>query len=253
MIKNILIILLLSIPLTSNNVIIKSKINSFTSNSRNIYIVNDNTITQYDYSGNKQQHYSENKYGKISFVDASDPFRILVFFKDFNQIIFLDNQLSQINAPIYLDDFQVNEVPVVCNSNSGGFWIYNQQTTELEKYNNRLELVQKGTQMSAILQRNETPDYLTEYQNKLYLAFKQKGVYVFDIFANYIKFIPFNYKQNIQIVNNYIFYDNDSLYRYNMKNFNIKALIPFKEFKNFRIEKNTLLLANDSVIVKQII
>ena len=243
----LIIFLILSNVLT--NVLIDSEFDFFTSNSRNIYTIKNNTITQYSLSGEKLKQYSNPESGNITGVDAGDMFRLLIFYKDFNQIQILDNQLAPLTDVINLDLLGINETPVVCSSYNNGFWIYNVNNYQLEKYNYRLELLQKGTRLDAIIDRSSSPDFLDEYQNKLYLAFKNKGIYVFDIFGAFVKFIPLKYNTQIQIVNNYIFYDKDSLYKYNLKSFEISNTgIPAKNISGFRVEQNKILLAKENKV-----
>jgi hypothetical protein len=224
--------------------LISDECDFFTANSRNIYTVKNYTLTQYSLSGEKQKQYSSPALGNISKIDAGDPFRILVFYKDFNSLMLLDNQLAPLTqSALNLDMIGVNEVTQVCASNGMGFWVYNQNSFQLEKYNYRLHLLQKSTKLDMIIKRNEIPDFLDEYQNKVYLGFKNKGVYVFDSFGGFEKFIPLKYKEHIQIVNNYIFYDKDTLYRYDMKNFKLNSFeFDFSEYNDFCIVQNKIIV-----------
>lgn len=245
-----LLIVFLTI-LTINSEIINKPFSFFETNSmENIFLVNESSIYQYNFTGNFKQSYSNAKYGDITSIDVHNPFRILVFYKNFNKILFLDNKLSEISEHISLDKLGINEANAVCSSSTGGFWLFNNNTFQLEKYNIKLNLLQEGTKMESIINRNLTPDFIRETNNNIYLGFKNKGIYLFDFYGTFIKFIPINYYSKIKIINEYIFYNStDSIYRYNTKSFETKSIdIEYTKNFDFSIEKNLIFIGNDNSI-----
>jgi len=244
------LLLLITFFVINFETIIEKHYDFFETNAMgNIFLVKDYSITQYDYKGNQIQTYSKSEYGNITSIDVSNPFRILLFYKDFNNLVFLDNRLAEISDHISLDKLGITEADVVCSSATGGFWLFNTNTFQLEKYNSKLDLLQSGTRMQSIINRTEYPDFLTETGNYIYLGFKHKGVYLFDFYGTFIKFIPVNYKSKIKIINDYIFYNSDSLYRYNTKNFETSVIdINYVETSSFSIEKNLIFVGNNNTI-----
>ena len=243
-------LLLITLFIVSAKTIIEKPYNFFETNSMgNIFLVKDYLITQYNYEGQQIQTYSKSEYGNITSIDVSNPFRILLFYKDFNSLVFLDNKLAEISDHISLDALGITEANVVCSSATGGFWLFNTNTFQLEKYNSKLDLLQSGTKMQGIINRNEYPDYLTETGNYIYLGFRNKGVYLFDFYGTFVKFIPANYKTKIKVINDYIFYNSDSLYRYNTKSFETRAInIDYSLKNSFSIEKNLIFIGDNKSI-----
>jgi len=220
-------------------------------NMQNIYTVKSNIITQYSFQGKQKFQYSNFKHGDIYSLDVSDPMRILAFYKDFNQVLFLDNTLSEISDYLSLDEINMNETNAICTSSTGGFWLFNKDLFKLQKYSRSLNLVQEGTNMEGIIDRNLTPDFLDEQANNIYLGIKNKGVYIFDIFGTYKNFIPLNYNNSIQVVNSNIYYLKDSIYKYNVKDFETSVLdIPTNEINMFKMVNNTLFIGDKHKIIK---
>src|SRR5687768_4036966 len=60
----------------------------------NAYMVEKNELKKYSAEGILLATYSNNNLGDLTVVDASDPLKLLLFFKDLSKIIFLDNTLS---------------------------------------------------------------------------------------------------------------------------------------------------------------
>ena len=61
----------------------------------NVYVITPtNDITKYNKSGLKLASANFKILGNISWIDASNPFEIYVFFRDQNKLLFLDNLLN---------------------------------------------------------------------------------------------------------------------------------------------------------------
>ena len=116
-------------------------------NLQNIYTIKNTTVSKYDKKGNYLAEYSNSHYGHIASCDVSDPMRIILFYEEFNQLIFLDNELAEISSPIILDDLNQGQINLACCSEQNGFWIYSQQNQELLHYNKDLYLVNKSQRL----------------------------------------------------------------------------------------------------------
>src|ERR1051325_6315709 len=107
-----------SIPTTSKNFT--------TDNLGNDYLLNGNLLEKYDGDGNFQKNFSNKNLGSISSVDAGNPLKVLVFYRSFQQVIFLDNMFSQSGNSISLDALGYNQTSLACSSHNSGFWIFSQ-------------------------------------------------------------------------------------------------------------------------------
>src|SRR5438552_190098 len=75
--------------------VIKSRYDYFTAdNLGNFYTVREDELIKYLPNGKMFARYSNLKLGSISAIDVTNPLKILLYYRDFQQIIFLDNQLS---------------------------------------------------------------------------------------------------------------------------------------------------------------
>jgi len=58
---------------------------------RNVYTVTKtNEVIKYTPSGQIQFRYNNNTLGNLAFIDATDPFNLLLFYPDFRRVILLD-------------------------------------------------------------------------------------------------------------------------------------------------------------------
>ncbi len=187
-------------------------------NLQNIYIISDNTLLKYDKHGNYLSEYSNNYSGLITSVDVSDPMRILIFYEEFNQIIFLDNNLSEIGSPILLDDLNYGPIKLASGSEQSGFWIYCVQLQQILHLNKDLKLVNKSPKLSSIITNDLAPNFLLEKNNNVYLNLPNTGILVFNSYGHYLKTLPLKELDDFQINNQKVTFNrNNCIITFNMK------------------------------------
>ena len=225
-----------SIPLTANFFT--------TDNLGNIYIVRNNIIEKYSNDGTILKNYSNKNLGDITSVDASNSLKIMVFYKNFLQLILLDNTLSQNGNPISIEALGYNQVPLVCSSHNNGFWLYNQQNFELIRFDQNLQKTHQTGNITQLTGLKINPDFLTQQNNKIFLNDPQTGILIFDIYGTYYKTIPVKNIKHFQIINDVIFfYSNNKLNNYNMKTIEQDEMIlPDSSVVDARIEKEIIFL-----------
>lgn len=221
-----------------------------TDNQSNIYVVKANELTKYDQAGKLLYKYSNKNLGTIDFVDASNMLRLLVFYKQFSQIIFLDNTLSLNGDPVSLDKIGFQQTQLVCSSDNNGIWLYNQQNLELIHLGQTLEKTQQTGNLNVLLNDNLQLIYLLEYNNKVYLNNPSSGILIFDVYGTYYKTIPLKNVACFQPIGDWIYFTSDN----KVKAYNIKTTdetqfdIPSVEFQKFRLEMGILSLQDTKTI-----
>src|SRR5688572_3667151 len=83
-------------------------------NFGNIYTVKNEELCKYLPNGKRHARYSNLRYGNITSLDVSNPLKILLYYRDFQQIIFLDNQLSVNSNPVSLELLGLEQAHLVC-------------------------------------------------------------------------------------------------------------------------------------------
>ena len=217
----------------------------FTSdNQGNVYAVKGNELTKYDKTGKLLYKYSNKNFGNISFVDASNMLRVLVFYKDFLQVVLLDNTLSITGDPINIEKIGFQQTQLACSSHNNGIWIYDQQNFELIRFDNDMLKTQQTGNLTAALNVELQPDFMLEYDNKVYLNNPSTGILIFDVYGTYYKTIPVKNAKAIEPVGDWVYYmENDKVKAYNVKSTEEKEFnMPSEKFDNFRIELNVLML-----------
>ncbi len=223
----------------------------FTSdNQSNIYAIKGDELIKFDKNGKLLYKYSNKNLGNIDFVDASNMLRLLVFYRKFSQIIFLDNTLSINGEPLALDKINYQQTQLVCSSFNNGIWLYNQQNMEILRMNQSNEITQESGNLSNLINIDLLPNYLMEYNNRIYLNNPSSGILIFDIYGTYYKtFFEKNIK-HFQAIGDMIYYISDKkVLSYNLKTTEtLQFETPEIEFQNFRLEMDVLILQGSKSI-----
>lgn len=194
----------------------------------NIYAIHEMQITKYNPKGILQKKFSTKRYGRIDFVDAMNPLKILVYYKDFQQLLFLDNQLTQTSDMISLEKLGYEQASLVCSSANNSFWVYDKQNNELVRFDSEMKPIVKTGNIKRILDIDIKPNFMKEHNNYLYLNCPAEGILVFDIYGTFYKTVPLKKLKDFEIVNGDIFYfENRTLKQYQAQTFNtIEKLFP---------------------------
>lgn len=102
-------------------------------NQKSIYSLKNNILTKN--SDGITYQYNNLSLGKITNVDFQNPLQIVVFYKSFNTIILLDNQLNEIKKI----DFNLKSNPITLEaaalSSQNQIWIYDSISSKIGLYN----------------------------------------------------------------------------------------------------------------------
>jgi hypothetical protein len=218
----------------------------------NVYVVKGNELSKYNKVGKLLYKYSNKNLGNIDFVDVSNMLKPLLFYKNFLQIIYLDNTLSTNGDPISLDQIGYNQAQLACTSFNSCIWLYDQQNLELVRLNQNLEKIIGTGNLSILLNMQLQPNYILEYDNKVFLNNPATGILIFDIYGTYYKTIGIPNIQHFQPIGEWVYFmtSDNKIEAYHIKTSEIKQFtIPSEKFINFRLETDILFLQNNDSII----
>ncbi len=184
----------------------------------NVYIIKNNNLRKFGLDHTQVADYTNPFLGNIHSIDVSDPLRILLYFKDHNQIIWVDNFLSEILSPIWLDVLGVDQALLVCSSNQGGFWIFNGLNNQLQYFDVNLQFVHESISLNSLTGPDIQPTYLVEKSRMVYLNVPGFGILIFDRFGNYSKTIALDIPAEFQVTDQNLYYFKEGdLHSYDMQ------------------------------------
>ena len=182
---------------------IKGEVRDFTTdNMGNIYVVtNTNQVKKLSSKGDSISIYNDiRRYGKIYSIDATNPLKVLVYFRDFGTIVVLDRLLNARNT-IDLRRENILQVRAVTSSYDNNIWLYDELESKIKKIDDNGRVIFESTDYRQAFDSVPTPVSMFDRDGQLYLYDQRKGIFVFDYYgARKNTFQLFNYS-DLQVLN----------------------------------------------------
>ena len=180
-------------------------------NQQNSYFIKENVLIKK--SPTKHFQYNNLSLGKITNVDFQNPLEIVIFYKNFNMVVLLDNQLNEIKKI----DFNLKSTPVtleaVALSSQNQIWIYDSISSKIGLYNVNTDTFKWiSTTLENAISYYES-DYTHFYWTDINLNLYRISIYgTIEKLGNLPKFDAIQFTKN----GNSIYKTDDKLYYYNL-------------------------------------
>lgn len=219
----------------------------------NIYLINTgNRLIKLNHKGDSVAVFNDvKKYGNPSYIDVSNPLKILVYYKNFSTVVVLDRLLVFRNS-INLRKQQIFSVQAVATSYDNNIWVFDEQDFKLKKIDEDGKLLQESTDMRLLVDTVPSPSHLYDNENNVILYDKKRGFYMFDYYGALKNNLPFLQWENTAISRNTIYgFSENRLLSYELSSLTLKKydLPPFiKDYDMIKaINGKLYLLKKDSV------
>ncbi len=220
-----------------------------------LYILSGSSLMKFTSDGKQLFSFDSSYSEDISLIDIKNPMKILIFYKNQNKLLFLDNKLSLIGNEIYLENINIYGNVLTCSAENGGVWILDVSGHQLLKYDADFKIVLQ----KDLFEIKEIPDYIISGNNSLYIKTDKNFVYVFDNLGNFNFKIEKNITSEFKVqepVLNYFNKNKKVLVSYNIKTGN-SLLKHFPDTLNIQdaVKSSDYLIFNDEakVYVSEII
>ena len=172
----------------------------------NVFLVTENNEILKIHNEEILFRFSSKRFGEITRLDVTNPQKILVYYGDYYQIVFLDNTLSEIDR-LNLDELGFWDVESVALSRDNFIWIYDPVNVKL------IKISQLG---DVILSTNELYNigFNADYSPNILVAdadvflYDEEEIKIFDEYGTWIKTIKLK-NEGIQYVDTGILYLQD--------------------------------------------
>jgi hypothetical protein len=204
-------------------------VNFTVDNLDNIYLVTaDGRIEKKNANGDSAAVFNDvRRYGKLFSIDAGNPLKVLLFYKDFGTIVVLDRFLNVRNT-IDLRKKNILQVQAICLSYDNKIWLYDELENKIKKIDEDGTLLSETTDFRQLLNDAPSPQKISDQDGYVYAYDSLKGAFVFDYYGAFKNKIAFTGWQNYKVAGNYIYgVQQDTLFRYQLNTFNLlKKTIP---------------------------
>lgn len=172
------------------------------------------------------------KFGKVSYIDVSNPMRVLLYYKDFATIVVLDRMLNVRNS-IDLRKHDIFQVQAVGLSYDNKIWVYDELENKLKKIDEDGKLLFETSDFRQLFDQPPVPMSIFDQDGLVYLYDTLRGVFVFDYYGALKNRMPLIGWKNFKVAGKYLFgVRSDSLYRYQPSLFNQHDIYLPPNFRN---------------------
>lgn len=177
-----------------------------TDNLGNIYIINSNNqLKKLNSNGDSIGVFNDvRQYGKIYSVDATNPLKILLFYKDFANVVVLDRFLN-VRTTINLRKSNILQARAICQSYDNGIWIYDEQDARLKRINDEGAIIDQSADFRLLLEAAPSPVSIFDQDRLVYLYDPRIGLFTFDYFCTLKNKVALKGWQDFQVVDGKVF------------------------------------------------
>jgi glutaredoxin-related protein len=161
----------------------------------------DNQLKKYSAAGDSLGVFNDvRRFGKIAYIDVTNPLKLLLFYQEFGTIVILDRFLNNLGS---LDLRQLGFYQVTCIglAYDNNIWVYDALAGKLNKIANDGTTISQTNDIRQFTDSVPNPVLLTDQGGLVYLFDPQKGAYLFDHYGGYSKNIALKNWRHFSVIN----------------------------------------------------
>ena len=153
-------------------------------NLGNLYVLTiENQLKKYNVKGDSMGVFNDVKrYGKLSEINASNPLRTILYYKDFRTVLVLDRLLNAVNT-IDLRRLNIFQVKAVAPAYDNSIWVFDEQESKLKKVGEDGRLLNETPDLRLVLDEAPLPERIFDQNGYVYLYDPAKGIFIFDYYG----------------------------------------------------------------------
>ncbi|MEO5649926.1 MAG: hypothetical protein ABIR03_08390 [Ginsengibacter sp.] len=227
---------------------IEYPISSFTvDNLGELYVINiDNQLKKYNQQGDSVGVFNQvSRYGKLSYVEAQNPWKVILFYQNFSTIVLLDKYLNVVGS-INLRNKNIFRVKAVTTSYDNNIWLFDEQDNKLKKIDDAGNVLSESVDFRLLFDSTPTPQKILDRDGFVYLYDPQKGIYLFDYYGSFKSKLSFLNWTNFSVIGKTIYgFDEESLFKYTA---------PFPDIHKYNLpialqNSNSIQLGNHKIYI----
>lgn len=185
-------------------------------NLGNIYVLNgDNQLKKLSPRGDSLAVFNDvRRYGKIATIDATNPLKILVYYREFTTVIELDRFLNIVNT-IDLRKQNILQAKAVVLAYDNSVWVYDELDAKLKRIGDDGSLADQTNDFRQLFDSVPDPASICDQEGLVYLYDPAKGVYIFDHYGTLKTHLDLRGWKDFDVIGkNMLGRDDTNFYRY---------------------------------------
>lgn len=190
----------------------------------NIYLITTgNQLKKLRPNGDSMAVYNEvKKYGNPSYLDVTNPLKVLLYYKNYSTVVILDRFLSQRNM-INFRKQNIFSVKAIATSYDNQIWIFDEQDYKLKKINEEGTVLLESSDLRQMVGEAPSPQLIIDSDNFVYVYDPEKGFFIFDYYGALKNQLPFLHWTDIAVSKNQIMgFSENQFHSYTLKSLDLK-------------------------------
>lgn len=139
------------------------------------------------------------RYGTVYAIDATNPMKVLLYYKDFSTVVMLDRYLNRINM-IDLRKSGIFQAKAMGLSYDNNVWIFDEQSAKLKKIDENGRVLSETTDLRQVLDVMPSPRSIIDSDGFVYVYDDAKGLYVFDYYGALKNTLPLTGITDLRVI-----------------------------------------------------
>lgn len=167
----------------------------------NIFLVINNTqIKKINRNGDSIAVFGDVKrYGNIHSIDASNPFKVLVFYKSTGTIVILDRLLG-VKQVVDLRKQNILQATAIRQSYDNNIWVFDELTSKIKKIDDNGRLLSESADLRNVFAVTPSFESIFDNNRSLYLYDPKLGWFAFDYYGAFKKKYAFTNWKDVQVI-----------------------------------------------------
>ena len=177
-----------------------------TDNLGNLYLITQqNAIEKYAPDQHLLCRYSNNRLGATTWLDVTNPLKVLIWYADFRTVVFLDRNLTQLGE-LNLLQKGYPEVRTVAATADGNIWLYDELAFQLKKISPSGETRFESPALNLLLPGRIQISAIRDNGLEVLASDPEQGILWFDIYAQFQRMLPWKNISSFVLGSNYLAY-----------------------------------------------
>lgn len=175
----------------------------------NVYLLQGFELEKYDTTGHLVTRYTNNRLGAPTFLDATNPMKLLLWYADFQTAVFLDRNLTELGS-LNLTLLGMPAVRVVATAADGNLWVYDEASAQLLKLSSAGERLLESQPLNLEFTRRFSPTCVRDDGGQaVLLSDSVQGLAIFNPFAQLEKVLLIKGLAHFEVENGVLYFLKD--------------------------------------------
>ena len=216
-------------------------------NLENVYLLgNSGQLKKLNANGDSAGVFNNvRKYGQLFSIDATNPLKLLLYYKNFSTIVVLDRFLNVRNT-INLGKKNIFKVNTIATSYDNNIWLFDEGDSKLKKIDDNGDVLMETVDFRNLFDTIPSPVQITDQDGFLYLYDPARGFYTFDYYGSLKNHIPFLNWTNTEVIGKNLYgFDSTKFYQYQSGSLKLKEYampVFFKDAQQIKAANNKVYL-----------